>query len=89
MLERGTVRAAERGADGTWRAVPWVKRGILVGFRAGRMVDMSLQGLAHRSAFHFGHPTWNANHDPGPGDATGAIVPRGFPFRPLANPPEK
>ena len=53
MLERGTVRAAERSADGQWRAVPWVKRGILVGFRAGRMIDMSLQGLAHRSAFHF------------------------------------
>jgi 2,3,4,5-tetrahydropyridine-2,6-dicarboxylate N-succinyltransferase len=53
MLERGMVRAAERGADGEWRAVPWVKRGILVGFRAGRMVDMSLRGLAHRSAFQF------------------------------------
>jgi len=53
MLEHGTVRAAERGADGQWRAVPWVKRGILVGFRVGRMIDMSLQGLAHRSAFHF------------------------------------
>ena len=40
-LERGVVRAAERGDDGTWRAVPWVKRGILVGFRAGTIVDMS------------------------------------------------
>ena len=51
-LERGTVRAAQRGSDGEWRAVPWVKRGILVGFRLGRMVDMSPTG-AHRSAFHF------------------------------------
>jgi 2,3,4,5-tetrahydropyridine-2-carboxylate N-succinyltransferase len=38
-LERGEVRSAERQADGTWRAVPWVKRGILLGFRAGRLVE--------------------------------------------------
>ena len=41
-LERGDVRAAERAADGTWSAVPWVKRGILLGFRLGRLVDMSV-----------------------------------------------
>ncbi len=41
-LELGAVRAAERDADGTWRAVPWVKRGILLGFRAGAMADMSI-----------------------------------------------
>jgi len=39
-LEQGDVRAAEQGADGTWNAVPWVKRGILLGFRAGRVVPM-------------------------------------------------
>jgi len=39
-LERGEVRSAERENDGTWRAVPWVKRGILLGFRAGRVVPM-------------------------------------------------
>lgn len=38
-IEAGTVRAAARGADGTWRAVPWVKRGILLGFRVGRTVE--------------------------------------------------
>jgi 2,3,4,5-tetrahydropyridine-2,6-dicarboxylate N-succinyltransferase len=43
-LERGDVRAAERGDDGVWRAVPWVKRGILLGFRVGRLVDMSVGG---------------------------------------------
>lgn len=32
-LERGEVRAARRGDDGTWRAEAWVKRAILVGFR--------------------------------------------------------
>lgn len=48
-LERGAVRAAERDGDGTWRAVAWVKRGILLGFRVGRIVDMSLGG-------HHGEP---------------------------------
>ena len=41
-LERGDVRAAERDAQGKWNAVPWVKRGILLGFRVGRLVDMSV-----------------------------------------------
>jgi 2,3,4,5-tetrahydropyridine-2-carboxylate N-succinyltransferase len=38
------VRAAERGADGRWRAVPWVKQGILLAFRAGSVVDLSPAG---------------------------------------------
>lgn len=38
-LESGAVRAAERGGDGVWRAVPWVKRGILLGFRVGRLAQ--------------------------------------------------
>ena len=40
-LERGELRAARRGEDGTWRAVPWVKHGILLAFRVGRLEDMS------------------------------------------------
>ncbi len=36
-LNAGTVRAAERGPDGVWRANAWVKAGILLGFRLGRM----------------------------------------------------
>jgi len=43
-LERGDVRAAERDAGGSWRAVTWVKRGILLGFRAGHLADMSPVG---------------------------------------------
>ena len=39
-LERGEIRAAERTSDGTWRAVPWVKQGILLGFRIGKLVEM-------------------------------------------------
>jgi 2,3,4,5-tetrahydropyridine-2-carboxylate N-succinyltransferase len=43
-LERGDVRAARRDAEGAWRAVPWVKRGILLGFRFGSVIDMSPAG---------------------------------------------
>ncbi|MDQ2668162.1 MAG: 2,3,4,5-tetrahydropyridine-2,6-dicarboxylate N-succinyltransferase [Gemmatimonadota bacterium] len=52
-LERGEVRAAERGEDGAWRAVTWVKRGILLGFRVGRIVDMSLGGHHGEPRFAF------------------------------------
>lgn len=40
-LEQGSVRAAIRDDDGVWRAVPWVKQGILLGFRFGRIVEIS------------------------------------------------
>jgi 2,3,4,5-tetrahydropyridine-2-carboxylate N-succinyltransferase len=43
-LEAGSVRAAERTSSGRWEAVPWVKRGILLGFRIGVLVDMSPPG---------------------------------------------
>lgn len=45
-LESGEVRAAERQANGSWRAVPWVKRGILLGFRIGRLQEMGGASLA-------------------------------------------
>ena len=47
------MRAAERDAAGTWRAVPWVKRGILLGFRAGHIVDMSPRAGNPMSPFTF------------------------------------
>ena len=52
-LERGTVRAAVRDADGRWHAVPWVKRGILLGFRVGRVVEMSIGGHHGEPRFAF------------------------------------
>jgi 2,3,4,5-tetrahydropyridine-2-carboxylate N-succinyltransferase len=52
-LEEGTVRAAERDAEGNWNAVPWVKRGILVGFRIGKMVEMSVYGFKGEPKFGF------------------------------------
>lgn len=44
VLESGEVRAARRDGAGNWRAVHWVKRGILLAFRAGAVVDMSPPG---------------------------------------------
>jgi 2,3,4,5-tetrahydropyridine-2-carboxylate N-succinyltransferase len=40
-LNRGEVRAAERGADGKWIVNAWVKQGLLLGFRIGAITDMS------------------------------------------------
>jgi 2,3,4,5-tetrahydropyridine-2,6-dicarboxylate N-succinyltransferase len=54
LLEAGAVRAAERDAAGDWRAVPWVKLGILLGFRVGAMIDMSFARSENSSiAFAF------------------------------------
>src|SRR5688500_14840429 len=40
-LRRGEIRSAERDESGTWRANAWVKQGILLGFRMGKMSEMS------------------------------------------------
>ncbi len=40
-LRSGKVRSAEKDADGNWHANTWVKQGILLGFRMGKMVEMS------------------------------------------------
>lgn len=40
-LNRGEIRAAERGPDGVWSVNSWVKMGILAGFRMGTLRDMS------------------------------------------------
>jgi len=42
-LEAGRVRAAEPGPDG-WRVNGWVKKGILLGFRLGRIVETDPAG---------------------------------------------
>jgi 2,3,4,5-tetrahydropyridine-2-carboxylate N-succinyltransferase len=41
-LNRGEIRAASRGDDGQWVVHQWVKRGILLGFRLGGLVDYSI-----------------------------------------------
>jgi 2,3,4,5-tetrahydropyridine-2-carboxylate N-succinyltransferase len=40
-LNRGEIRAAERDANGQWRTNAWVKRGILLGFRMGAIIEMT------------------------------------------------
>jgi len=40
-LGRGEIRAAEK-IDSIWRVHPWVKQGILLGFKIGQVVDFSI-----------------------------------------------
>ena len=42
-LNAGEVRAAEK-VDGQWRVNHWVKRGLLLGFRIGRIENFSING---------------------------------------------
>ena len=41
LLNTGKVRAAEK-KNGAWQANTWVKKGILLGFRIGRLKDVSI-----------------------------------------------
>jgi len=45
-LNRGEIRAAERDAHGQWCTNAWVKRGILLGFRMGSIVEMTPSGAS-------------------------------------------
>jgi 2,3,4,5-tetrahydropyridine-2-carboxylate N-succinyltransferase len=45
-LNRGEARSAEPDGAGGWRVNGWVKRGILLGFRAGRLADVSTGGFS-------------------------------------------
>jgi 2,3,4,5-tetrahydropyridine-2-carboxylate N-succinyltransferase len=40
-LNRGEIRAADRDPNGKWRTNAWVKRGILLGFRMGLIIEMT------------------------------------------------
>lgn len=43
LLNTGEARAAEY-RDGEWHVNEWVKKGILIGFRVGKLSDMSIDG---------------------------------------------
>jgi 2,3,4,5-tetrahydropyridine-2-carboxylate N-succinyltransferase len=60
-LNSGAVRAAEPDSSSKtgWRVNPWVKKGILLGFRMGGIVDMSVD--ATRQPF-FDKATWPVKH---------------------------
>lgn len=42
-LRKGEIRAAEKDSEGNWNANSWVKQGILLGFKMGAMIEMSLE----------------------------------------------
>lgn len=44
-LNRGTIRSAEPDGNGGWRTNRWVKQGILLGFRVGKLADASAGGF--------------------------------------------
>jgi 2,3,4,5-tetrahydropyridine-2-carboxylate N-succinyltransferase len=52
-LEAGQIRAAEPhpAAPTGWRVNAWVKRGILLGFRIGKLADQSIRGVLPASLF--------------------------------------
>src|SRR5215213_133075 len=52
-LNLGTARAAEPdpASSSGWRVNPWVKQGILLGFRMGALVDMSVGAGDHSLPF--------------------------------------
>lgn len=53
-LEAGALRSATMdAATGDWRAVPWVKRGILLGFRVGQVIDMSMDSVVTGARLSF------------------------------------
>ena len=56
LLESGEARAAEPGADG-WVVHPWVKQGILLGFKHGSNVADSVGPFHFRDRDTF--PTWS------------------------------
>lgn len=46
LLNKGEVRSAEK-SGGVWKANQWVKKGILLGFRLGKIKDMSIYKQLH------------------------------------------
>ncbi len=57
-LNEGRIRAAEpdKNAPSGWKANAWVKKGILIGFRIGRIVDMRVgrsEAAATETIFQF------------------------------------
>src|SRR5690242_6948489 len=45
-LEKGTVRAATRDADGIWQPTTWVKEGIIAAFKYGVSAEFASGALS-------------------------------------------
>jgi len=75
-LNEGRIRAAEPDAASPtgWRVNAWVKKGILLGFRIGRAIDMSIMTLAFRDKHTYPLRQFDA-------DAALRIVPGGSSIR--------
>ncbi len=56
-INRGEIRAAEKTAAG-WQVNLWVKKGILLGFRMGRLQDISV----NKDFRYFDKDTWPLKH---------------------------
>ena len=56
-LNRGEIRAAEKISSG-WQVNLWVKKGILVGFRMGKLRDVSI----NKDFRYFDKDTWPLKH---------------------------
>jgi len=67
-LNEGRIRAAEPSPTG-WKVNTWVKKGILLGFRIGRIVEMSLTWQPSESPQEVGRPEENTR--PGPDEDAG------------------
>ena len=46
-MDSGTLRVAERGADGTWHVNQWAKKAVLLSFRLNDMAPIARQFLEH------------------------------------------
>src|SRR3970040_98591 len=56
-LNQGEIRAAEKTSSG-WQVNLWVKKGILVGFRMGKLRDVSI----NQEFRYFDKHTWPLKH---------------------------
>ena len=66
-LNAGEIRAAEPDSARTsgWRVNPWVKKGILLGFRMGKIVDMSIDAARQPFFDKSTYPVKNISADSG------------------------
>jgi len=66
-LNAGEIRAAEPDSARTsgWRVNPWVKKGILLGFRMGKIVDMSIDAARQPFFDKSTYPVKNMSADSG------------------------
>ncbi len=66
-LNAGEIRAAEPDSERAsgWRVNPWVKKGILLGFRMGKIVDMSIDAARQPFFDKSTYPVKNMTADSG------------------------